>query len=587
MISNVFSLFDDLTEAFKTTENAYKDSANELNYKIKDLQKEVFSLKKQNSEYFMYEKLNQIKIQKEVDEMFPNIDEDIKRFKEDILLMKKLRHGDLPERLEQIYFDLSQDIQIPKATKIDLEDVNLNEFIELMRNKYKLIINTTVKSVKSNLIKPVPSDTKETQTEYEFINSGVYEDLIKQNEKINLLYQSALMQLENHKEGNNAKSQILDKLESEKLLIKNDQLQIKRENELLHKEIINLKIEIENKKAEIVMISNQNNEKIEKILFLEGKVEQLSEKLFDIEFELERAKKSRPPSVKPEKKPRKIIIQQEEESKKSKLDQVTKSGLTVREELEQIYGNALSSNRPRSRILKNEENMTESDGKISENIVENGKNNFSTNKNHPEGSKFDTNEESFSLEKISYKIPDDYSDNSSQASRKYGKTRKKRKNYKNNQVSEGLNEVSNKNHQNSEFTKENSSKKSPTEALSKKKTLTKHLTTKNPLRKTKEFTKLSKKPGESINFTHESTIKEDLLKNKNIDKDKKIQKTENFDFINKNPEKKGSKAEMRIIMQNLSQPESLNFILNENDKICGNDFISETSIGVQVDMTKI
>lgn len=391
MISNVFSLFDDLTEAFKTTENAYKDSANELNYKIKDLQKEVFSLKKQNSEYFMYEKLNQIKIQKEVDEMFPNIDEDIKRFKEDILLMKKLRHGDLPERLEQIYFDLSQDIQIPKATKIDLEDVNLNEFIELMRNKYKLIINTTVKSVKSNLIKPVPSDTKETQTEYEFINSAVYEDLIKQNEKINLLYQSALMQLENHKEGNNAKSQILDKLESEKLLIKNDQLQIKRENELLHKEIINLKIEIENKKAEIVMISNQNNEKIEKILFLEGKVEQLSEKLFDVEFELERAKKSRPPSVKPEKKPRKIIIQQEEESKKSKLDQVTKSGLTVREELEQIYGNALSSNRPRSRILKNEENMIESDGKISENIVENGKNNFSTNKNHPEGSKFDTN----------------------------------------------------------------------------------------------------------------------------------------------------------------------------------------------------
>ena len=159
------------------------------------------------------------------------------------------------------------------------------------------------------------------------------------------------MQLENHKEESRNKSILLEKLETEGTQKRNENSQTKREADQVRKEINSLKLELDTSKNECSAMNKLNSDKSDKISFLEGRVSDLLEKVSDLAYKLERTKRSRPPSAIPSqdvKEKEKVSVV--EESKKSNLDGVTSSGLTVREELEKAFANKFPAKNARPSI---------------------------------------------------------------------------------------------------------------------------------------------------------------------------------------------------------------------------------------------
>lgn len=379
MNSNIFAVFEDLKEIFKATESAFKENLQELNFKIKTLQKEVLVLQQKNSETLVRNKLAELEIKKEVDEMFPSSDEEVKKLKEDSFLSRQLKESDLAEILSKLYVDMNQDWPMPEVSNFDLSGMSADELINELRENYRFVISTTVKSVKTSIESSKKKTQKqETQTDGDFVEISQYENLQKLLEKEHLLYQSALMQLENSKEDNMHKSRLLEGLESEKTQNRYDSSQVKREKELIFKEVTILRGEIEVKKNEIGVLAKMNSDKTTKIESLQGRVEELLEKVSDLTYVLERSNRIKTPKPDNDEKVlvKTVVV---EEIKKNSLDEVGKSGLTVREELEKAYADKLSVRKPRNLVVnevnvkKDEEDVknTNSQGVKSEKGMEN------------------------------------------------------------------------------------------------------------------------------------------------------------------------------------------------------------------------
>lgn len=344
--SALFSLFDDIHRAYKAAYDEFDAQKNELSGKVKALQREVMVLSKQNTEFFLSNQLSQAKIQKEVDEMFPSLEDEILRLRNCSKNIENKISGDLTDTLHQLYLDMSVNDPVPELSEIDLDSLSSDDLLNDIRQKYKFIISSTVRTVKKSLASNRNCFTVYTQTEEVFISPKDYDDLGKQLEKNLLAYQSALMQLETFREDSNHKANALAKAEQERLQAKNETFQLKRELELQNKEILPLKLEIDRKKQEILALNAQGDEKVEQIVRLESRIEMLLEKVLDLNYELEQLKKSRPPTSKKGKIPE--TISPDPELKKSSLDEIGKSGLTVRQELEQLYNKgklSMKSNR--------------------------------------------------------------------------------------------------------------------------------------------------------------------------------------------------------------------------------------------------
>lgn len=346
--SEIFALFEEYTEIYKESEIKYKTKISELNACVKVLRKNVTDLEKQNSELLRTYKLEDLKIKKEIDDMFPNNEEEIKKLKEESISLRSKKYGQLTGALEKLYNEMNKEQSLPEATEIDFDGLNSEGLVSGLMDKYKVIIKTTVKNVKNTLAKKTSQSHMALQTEGQFVELKVHEDLTKQLEKTFLAYQSALMQLDNRKEESSNKAQLFEKNEVEKSRLKNESMQLKREIDLLHKEIQNLKLDVEHKKTEIAKLHEQNDNKTEQIVDLENRIDAMSEKVLDLSYDLERAKHSRPVSGLFTKKGPQSQNIKEEEPKKNRLDELTSSGLTVREELERSYQSSLAAARKKN-----------------------------------------------------------------------------------------------------------------------------------------------------------------------------------------------------------------------------------------------
>ena len=81
--------------------------------------------------------------------MFPSSEDEIRKLKEESLILRNKRPGELPEALQRLYMDMSIERPVPEATELDLTSMDADELINEMRDKYRVIISTTVKSVKT------------------------------------------------------------------------------------------------------------------------------------------------------------------------------------------------------------------------------------------------------------------------------------------------------------------------------------------------------------------------------------------------------------------------------------------------------
>ncbi|OMJ80077.1 hypothetical protein SteCoe_19770 [Stentor coeruleus] len=336
---NIFGVCEDYQLLIKETEIKYKTKVEELSTDIKSLNIAIGSLKKENSALTQVSKLEELKIHKEIEEMFPSYDDDIKRLKEESLHLRNRKYGILSETLEKLYNEMSRDQPIPEMSEIDISAIDPNEFVASMMNNYRVVVSTTVQNMKRTLQSKTIIQHKHTETEDPYIDPKVYNEICRQLEKMTLSYQSTMMLLDSYKEESSNRGQIIEKVELEKLQIKNETLQLKREIELLNREIHNLKLEIDKKKTEIMMIMKQNDEKTTQIVELENRIDFMSDKILNLSFDLERSKLSKPPSAFPSQRGSRKNSLKDEEQKKNKLDEVTKSGRTVREEFERAYAN--------------------------------------------------------------------------------------------------------------------------------------------------------------------------------------------------------------------------------------------------------
>lgn len=338
LFTKIFQVFDDLNQNCKQKIQENKEKFEDLQGRMRKLQKELLKTQQENVEMLKFERMDEEKIKKEVEEMFPNNDEEIKRMKEESLLFRSQLSRNVPETLEKIWANMQTDEKIPEATEIDFSQFNSGEMYSSLQENYKFIVNRTVKHVKTNLTPKVTWSIHDAQTEVPWIDPKFHTDLLKQMEKLNLAYQSSQMQLEGLKEDLYNKNSIIEKVESDKGNVKNEALQTKRELEMLGKEIQSLKLDLDVKRSDYSGIKKQSDEKTVRIVELESKVDFMNDKILDLSYELEKTKRSRPPSGFIAKNKEKPLAQEvKEESKKSKLDEVTKSGLTVREEMEKLY----------------------------------------------------------------------------------------------------------------------------------------------------------------------------------------------------------------------------------------------------------
>lgn len=342
--NEIFSLFEDYSSVFKETECTYKTTISELSLCIKSLKNNVSFLQKQNSDLVQTLKFDEFKIKKEVDDMFPDNQEEILRLKEESLMLRNKKYNQLPQALEKLYNDMNKELPIPEATDLDFNDINADEITNGLMDKYKIIVTTTVKNLKKTMSKKHLALNMAAQTEAAYVDPKIHEEMTRQLDKTTLAYQSAMMQLGNHKEDSSNKSQLFEKYDQERNQYISENLQLKRDIEFLNRDIQSLKYDIEQKKIEISKLKQQNDGKIEQIVDLENKIDVMTEKNLDLSYELEKYKRSRPPSAIPANKDV-VNYGIKDEPKKNRLDDVTKTGFTVREELERSYQSNLAAMR--------------------------------------------------------------------------------------------------------------------------------------------------------------------------------------------------------------------------------------------------
>ncbi|OMJ80681.1 hypothetical protein SteCoe_19017 [Stentor coeruleus] len=369
--TEIFSLFKEFSNFIKNSETKYQTTISDLNAQIKSLQKDLNSLQKQNKELVKTFKLEELKIKKEVEDMFPNHEEEIRKFKEESMMLRNKKYGKLPDALEKLYNDMNKEEPVPEMTDMDLAGIDADELIAGMMDKYKLIITATVKNVKKNIVKKSKSNNEEMQTEGHYIDPKIHDDLVRQLEKTNIAYQRVITQMENHKEDTSTKGKIIDRSEVEKRHYSSQNLQLKKELDISNKEIHILKQDLERKKHEIDILESKTNKKSDHIIELQNRIDIMNEKILDLSYELERAKLSRPTSGSHTKRLSLNVSFKEEEPKKNRLDEVTKSGFTVREELEKAYQNNLAEMRRKNQTVSVKKIDKDFERNVEENYEEN------------------------------------------------------------------------------------------------------------------------------------------------------------------------------------------------------------------------
>jgi hypothetical protein len=306
-----------------------------------NLQSEIENMKK-------IRKFEEGEIEAELKKIFQDTSEEVSLFKERVQQMRDLRPEGTSSLLKDVYRDMNKERKIPDEPIADFSDMDPEVVIQGIKGNYQVIISKTIKNVKKTLNPTGKKSIASVQTEGNYIDPKSVEDLNKIIEKTNAQYNSLSFQYERSKIDIKNLQENANKAEIERSNLRVELIGTKKDLENKSKEVTSIKLELETKKTEVVILTRINNDKEKEIenLKLKLKIQEKSKK--DPEHQevgkiLEEVEQNN-------RKSKRLEIIEETKEKTTSLNAVTRSGLTIREELEKEYNFQLRRNSMRPEL---------------------------------------------------------------------------------------------------------------------------------------------------------------------------------------------------------------------------------------------
>ena len=337
----VFKLVKDLVDFNDEARQKVQFVLDEMAQKQRKVVEKCLSLQIEIEEMNKLRKFEAGEIEAEMNAIFPDTSEEVNSFKERVKVMRELRPEGTSVMLKDVYRDMSQERKMPDDPVADYSDMDPELIIQGIKGNYQVIISKTIKNVKKGLKVAMKKTNVSVQTEGNYIDPKSVEDLSKTLEKAHAQYQSLSYQYERSKIDIKSLQENNEKNELDKSALRVDLISTKKDLEGKFKEVNSMRLDIETKKSEIVILQKISNEKDKEIDSLKFKLKVQEKMKKDPKEAKEEAKEEIGKIVedlqKKEKKAKRLEIIEEKKEKTSSLGAVTRSGLTVREELEKEY----------------------------------------------------------------------------------------------------------------------------------------------------------------------------------------------------------------------------------------------------------
>lgn len=238
-------LFKDLHKSNEDFQKVTVRDNHDLRHKIRALDEENLKMQATIRELQDLKRMELEQITREIAEIFGSEDTELQLMK-----LKTKRFHDAggvstADYLKDLYEHMNKDFYIPESRVHDLPSANMDEFSQAMQTKFKNLQKTTAARILKLLESSKNKSTAQIQTTAVYISPKDHEDLVTQMEKLNIQYQSAVMQLERYREDFTAKSSAYDTLETEKVGFLTEINRLKREFEIVNKELASFKKELD------------------------------------------------------------------------------------------------------------------------------------------------------------------------------------------------------------------------------------------------------------------------------------------------------------------------------------------------------
>lgn len=274
LTGNLTNLFKELEKDSQDQQKKSRQEIQTLRKKIRFLEDECKSLKSNIDSFKTTERLEMEQIQKEIDELFGPDDLESRLSK----LKKPFPEHVLStaDYLKEVYNTMNKDIEVPEKRSIDIPKFDAEEFNLTMQSKFRIIQKSTAYRV-MKMMEGKNKNSVAVQTIANYVNPKDYEDTAASFEKLNIQYQSTIMQIERLREDSSVKNGLVDKIENEKILLLGEVNRAKRDLENANKDVIGLKGEISALKSE--MAQKESFIKSQNISEMESLVNNLTSKL--------------------------------------------------------------------------------------------------------------------------------------------------------------------------------------------------------------------------------------------------------------------------------------------------------------------
>lgn len=274
LTGNFSNLFKELEKESQDQRKKSSQEIQSLKKNIKSLEEEAKSLQSLINSMKNSERLELEQIQKEIDELFgpDDLDSHLSKLKK-----STTDHGvSTAEYLKEVYNTMNKEFIVPEKRSIEFPKFNADDFTSAMQSKFKLLQKSTAYRV----LKMMESKNKATigvMTSANYVDPKEFEDTLGALEKMNIQYQSAVMQIERLRDETLAKHSFGEKMENEKILLIGELARVKRDLENANKENSVLKNENTGLKNEIAQ--KEANSKSQNFAEMETLVNTLTAKL--------------------------------------------------------------------------------------------------------------------------------------------------------------------------------------------------------------------------------------------------------------------------------------------------------------------
>ncbi|OMJ66193.1 hypothetical protein SteCoe_37056 [Stentor coeruleus] len=283
--NHLIQLFRDLHKSNEDFQKVTVRDNYDLKHKIRVLDEESLKMQATIRELQDLKRMELEQISREIAEIFGSEDTELQLMK-----LKTKRFHDAggvstADYLKDLYEHMNKDFYIPESRVNDLPSANMDEFSQAMQTKFKKLQKTTAIRILKLLESSKNKSTAQIQTTAAYISPKDHEDLVAQMEKLNIQYQSAVMQLERYREDFTAKSSAYDAIEIEKVGFITEINRLKRDFEVVNKELAIFKKELDPLKSPLDNSKDMKNK-------VHGELEMLGhqwQKLSNLTKSLEKA----------------------------------------------------------------------------------------------------------------------------------------------------------------------------------------------------------------------------------------------------------------------------------------------------------